>query len=225
MFNFFKRKDKNEKKQPEMPPEPAKKDETAPEPAKTKDVPQEPAKRPAPQQADKVEIVIPEGEEIIDDPSFIQEMRHLDGPWHRYDVLIDAMRYGWKTMVDWAAYLETADLEDISTITVAEMANFPETELIEDYRSAQGGLKAFAPLSEERGQLAIGGISRVLKAPVKFVWFNQTRGMRLFTPESDEMRIVRYVETATRRTFGTENEMKLAKPYTPKTPANEGNAQ
>ena len=64
--------------------------------------------------------------------------------------------------------------------------------------------------------LAVGGISRVLKAPVKIVWFNQTRILRFFTPVGDEQLMTRYIETVIRRTFGTKDAMKLAKPV-PKT--------
>ena len=60
--------------------------------------------------------------------------------------------------------------------------------------------------------LAIGGISRTLKMPVKIVWFNQTRVLRFFTPVDDEMLLTKYIETVIRRTFGTKDAMKLAKP-------------
>ena len=56
-------------------------------------------------------------EEILDDISYIQEMKHIRGPWQQYDVLLAARGYGWDTMVDWAAYMEPADLDAISTIT------------------------------------------------------------------------------------------------------------
>ena len=68
-------------------------------------------------------------EEILDDISFIQDMKHIagDGPWHQYDFLLAAQPYGWEYMVDTAAYMESADLDGISTVTTAEMANMPET--------------------------------------------------------------------------------------------------
>ena len=152
-------------------------------------------------------------QETIDDISYIREIKqHINGVWWQYDVLLEARVYGWETMVDWAAYMESADLDNISTVTVAEMANMPETELINDYRQCSGNLKEFDKLSFERGQLAIGGISRVLVAPVKIVWFNQTKVLRFFTLIDDEELLTRYIETVIRRTFGTEDAMKLAKP-------------
>ena len=87
-----------------------------------------------------------------------------------------------------------------------------EEELIDQYRNSSGTLKEFSALKTERGMLAIGGISRILGVPVKVIWFNQTRVLRLFTPEGDEQLMKRYTETMIRRTFGTPDEMKEAKP-------------
>ena len=56
------------------------------------------------------------------------------------------------------------------------------------------------------------GISRELKAPMKIVWINQTRVLRFFTLLDDELFVRRYAETVVRRSFGTENAMKLGKP-------------
>jgi len=108
--------------------------------------------------------------------------------------------------------MESADLDNISTITTSEMANMPETEFIDDYRKTDGNIKDFKPLHVEAGQLAIGGTSRVLGTPVKIVWFNQSRIMRVFTRIDDELLMRKYVETVIRRSFGTEDAMKLAKP-------------
>ena len=42
------------------------------------------------------------------------------------------------------------------------------------------------------------------------LFYNQTRGLRLFTPINDETLVRKYVETLLRRTFGTPDAMKLA---------------
>lgn len=166
---------------------------------------------------DTTENVQEKGADMLDDVSYIMEIKHIrGGDWHQYDVLLAAMMYGWEYMVACAAYMESADLADISTVTVSEAVGMPETELIHDLRRCGGKLKKFDKLSEERGVLAVGGISRVLKAPVKIVWFNQTRILRFFTPVGDEQLMTRYIETVIRRTFGTKDAMKLAKPV-PKT--------
>lgn len=152
------------------------------------------------------------GKDMLDDVSYIREIRHIPGTWHQYDILLAARGYGWETMTDWAAYMEAADLDQISTVTVGETAHSREEELIDQYRNSSGTLKEFSAMKTERGMLAIGGISRILGVPVKVIWFNQTRVLRLFTPEGDEQLMKRYTETMIRRTFGTPDEMKEAKP-------------
>ena len=206
MFNFFK-KNKKEKTASESQAEkkpavsPQKKDESASaSPIEKKDP------------VDSLKNDESAAEPMLDDVTFIQDMKHIPGVWHQYDVLLAARGYGWGMMVDWANYIMTADLDAVSTITTAEIANAPETELIDKFRKAGTNLKQFDELANEKGVLAVGGISRTLKAPLKIVWFNQTRVLRLFTPDGDETLMRKYIETFIRRTFGTENAMKLAKP-------------
>ncbi|MCR5796028.1 MAG: hypothetical protein K6G61_11865 [Solobacterium sp.] len=152
-------------------------------------------------------------EDVIDDITFIQDMKHTKaGAWDRWDILLAASGYGWAYMIDTAAYLEGADLGPLHTLTASEMANLPETELIKAYRESGTDLKHFEPLQTERGQLAAGGFSRVLKSPVKIVWYNQTRVLTVYVPFEDEALIRRYVESVIRRNFGTKDEMKNAKP-------------
>ena len=62
------------------------------------------------------------------------------------------------------------------------------------------------------GVLSIAGISKILKAPMKIVWINQTQVLRFFTLVDNDLLIKKYVDTVARRTFGTENAMKLGKP-------------
>lgn len=47
---------------------------------------------------------------------------------------------------------------------------------------------------------------------MKIVWFNQTKILRFFTIIDDDTLIKKYAETVVRRTFGTPDAMKLAKP-------------
>lgn len=156
-------------------------------------------------------------EPMIDDISYIQEIKHLSGKvgfilWQQYDVLLASQKYGWETMVDYVAYLETADIKNIDSITVGDLSDEQSTELVHVYNQSKVGLKNFDKLAEERGVLSIAGYSRTLKDSVKMVWFNQTRVLRLFTHIDDETLITKYVETVIRRTFGTDDAMKLAKP-------------
>ena len=164
-------------------------------------------------------IALPEEE--LDDVFYIRDSRHTSsGPWQQYDYLLASRPYGWGYMVAQADYMAEADLKDVGTVTTAEMANMPETELIESLRSCGNRIADMPELQFERGQLAVGGMSRVLGlCPLKIVWFNQTNVLRIFTvPNNDEL-LLRYAETVIRRSFGTPDAMKKAKPVpAPKRP-------
>ena len=154
---------------------------------------------------------------FIDDESYIQSIEHLSGKvgfvvWQQYDILLASQKYGWDTMVDYVAYLETADIDSIDSLTVSDMPGTSDVELAHVYAQSKVGLKNFDKLAEEKGVLSIAGHSRALNESVKLVWFNQSRGLRLFTLINDETLIRKYVETVIRRSFGTNDAMKLAKP-------------
>ena len=154
---------------------------------------------------------------MLDDTSYIQEMKHLYGKygfavWQQYDFLLATQHYGWETMVDWAAYMESADIDKLDSIVVADMTDDTGIELAHVYNQDKVGLKNFERLVEEHGILSIAGNSRTLNDSVKIVWYNQTRALRIFTHINDETLITRYVETVIRRTFGTKDAMKLAQP-------------
>lgn len=158
-----------------------------------------------------------EMEAMLDDVSYIQEMKHLHGNvenmvWQQYDILLAAQHYDWYTMVDWASYMESADINNIESVVVADSANATGIELAHEYNQNKMGLKNFENIKEERGRLSIYGHSRTLNSSVQIVWFNQTRVLRIITQINDEMLITKYVETLIRRTFGTKDAMKLATP-------------
>jgi len=117
-----------------------------------------------------------------------------------------------ETMVDWAAYMESADIDKIESIVVSDLNDDTGIELAHVYNQNKVGLKNFDRLAEEHGILSIAGHSHTLSDSVKIVWFNQTRALRVFTHINDEVLITKYVETLVRRTFGTKDAMKLAKP-------------
>ena len=151
--------------------------------------------------------------EFLDDITFIQDVKHIEAkPWHQYDVLLAAKIYGWDMMIDWADYIAQADLDHITEVKTASNIGVKDKDITDSY-SKHGGKCAQTPeLKTEMGVLSIAGISKKLKAPLKIVWVNQTRVLRLFTLNGDELYIKKYIETMVRRTFGTENEMKLGKP-------------
>ena len=155
-------------------------------------------------------------EPMLDDVSYIKEIQHLSGKvgfvtWQQYDILLAARPYYWEAMVDWAAYMETADIENIESLTV-NAPDEEETELAQEYNQNKVGLKNFDKLTKEMGSLSIAGHSRTLNDDVRIVWYNQTNVLRVFTHINDETLVTKYVETFIRRTFGTPDAMKLAKP-------------
>lgn len=142
----------------------------------------------------------------INDISYIEQIKKAEvGKWHQYDVLLAARGYGWDMMIDWAEYMAKADLKDVSEVTVgslgAEAKNITASYLEKGSSDPE--------LEQERGILTIAGISKVLNIPIKIVWVNQTRTLRFFTLSDNLDDIKRYTETMARRTFGTENEMRL----------------
>ena len=71
---------------------------------------------------------------MLDDVSYIQEMQHFSGKtgfelWQQYDILLAARPFYWELMVDYAAYMESADIENIDSLTVVDIPNEPATEL------------------------------------------------------------------------------------------------
>ncbi|WP_455679332.1 hypothetical protein [Streptococcus sp.] len=151
--------------------------------------------------------------DVLDDDSYIQEIRHSSQEaWHQYDVLLAARGYGWDAMVDWANYMSEADLMNISTVTYSALPGSKEVECIESFRQNGNDFSKMIELKDEQSSLAIGGESKILKVPVKIVWFNQTRTLRFFTLFLDDEKLMeRYIETMIRRTFSTPDAMKLAK--------------
>ncbi|MBO4615755.1 MAG: hypothetical protein J5717_00235 [Lachnospiraceae bacterium] len=150
--------------------------------------------------------------DFINDLTYIKDMKHLqNGAWHQYDVLIDARGYGWSTMIDWADYVRKADISDVQQVTTSTIAGGRDVDLTAEYKAA-GSVKAMKSLATEQGVLSIAGMSKVLRAPMKIVWFNQTQVLRFFTPLNDELQVKKYAETVIRRNFGTADQMKLGKP-------------
>ena len=150
-------------------------------------------------------------EEYIDDVTYIRDIKHIPSvPWHQYDVLLAAQCYGWDYIIDWANYMATTDLEQISQVTVSSADK--SADITESYIKSNGKFSETEELKNEAASLSVAGISKTLKAPMKIVWFNQTQVLRFFTIVDDETLIKKYIETVIRRTFGTNDAMKLAKP-------------
>lgn len=159
-------------------------------------------------------VDVPDEYEIEDD-TFIADMICLKSfPWRQYEVFLAARPYGWENMKFWADYMIQNDLGTVARLNVAAIAGAPEKNLIEEYRT-HGSVCAIPELQQERGVLGVAGISKALGGAVEIVWFNQLRRFRLFAIETDDVKVRRYVETVIRQTFGTPDEMKLARPIKP----------
>lgn len=146
----------------------------------------------------------------IDDTSYIAELKHIQGPWNQYDFLLASQGYGWDYAVDSADYMTKAELENIGTVSVSKILGEDEEELINEFKASGYSIKRMKSLKEEAGALGLGGISKIVGSPVKIVWINQTRVIRIFTPINDEDLLTRYAESIIRRNFGTPDAMKKA---------------
>lgn len=154
---------------------------------------------------------VSEATEYLDDITFVRAMRHItSGPWHQYDVLLAAKGYGWDLMKEWADYMADADLQAITHVVVSALGA-GENEIIASYVAHGSRCQSTPELECEGSALSVAGMSKILHAPTKIVWFNQTKTLRIFTLVEDDLLMQKYVETMVRRTFGTENAMKLGK--------------
>lgn len=152
--------------------------------------------------------------DIIEDMSYIADLHHIKGPWHQYDFLLASQGYGWDYIIDSADYMIHSDLEQIGTISITKSLDSNMEELMDEFHSVGCVIKKMTTLSEEASTLGVGGISKMIGYPVKIVWINQSRVLRLFTPIDDEDLLARYAESVIRRNFGTKDAMKKAKPAT-----------
>lgn len=157
------------------------------------------------------EVAAENSDDYIDDITFIRRIVHTnESPWHKYDIQFAARGYGWENALDWADYVAEKDLEHISEVTTGTL-NATQNNYTVEY-SKCGKCIDTPELKTEQGYLTIAGMSKTLSAPTKIVWINQTNTMQIFTLKDDEDTLKRYAETLVRRTFGTEDAMKLGKP-------------
>jgi len=153
--------------------------------------------------------------EPLDDMTYIQELKHsVAGPWHQWDVLLAARPYGWKTMLEWADALTPVEIKDLDQVIVGNLG-FPTHDLIDQVRK-YGSLSATPELKAEQGILSLAGTSVTLGLPVMVSLVNQTRTLKVFSLFEDEELMRRWIETAVRRSFGTPDAMKLARPLASK---------
>lgn len=151
----------------------------------------------------------------LDDITYIRDIYQIQcGSWEQYDVVMNTWGYSWETMIEWADYLIDADIENLDQVTIGGY-KLGEINLVNEYKKVKK-CKRVKSLEEEQSTLGIAGKSKVLKQNIKIVWINQTNRLRLFAMIKDIVLIEKYLETVIRRTFGTENQMKLGKPISKK---------
>lgn len=143
-----------------------------------------------------------------EDYSYIREVKHYEGTWNQYDFLLAAQGYGWDYILDSAEYMIQADFHHVGTISVSPTIGDKVVEYIDQFNDAGNSIKKIDALHREASMLGVGAISNALKAPVKIVWINQTKVLRMMTPVDDEDLMQRYAETVIRRTFNTLKAMK-----------------
>lgn len=162
-----------------------------------------------------------DAERIMEDPvedfSLIAEMERMEvGLWQQYDIRLaeKARYYFWKkdAIINWAQYMADGDLKPINTLS-ADMRHSGKTEFITKYREFGDRIANIPDLAEEEwSSLSVGGNSKTLQSPVKIVWIHLSESFQILSLVDDELQMRKYAETVIRRTFGTENAMKLAKP-------------
>ena len=74
----------------------------------------------------------------------------------RYDVDIAARGYGWDDILDWADYIVSVDLDDISRVSKAFIAGENEDDILHEYTQYKN-FKEMPSLKEENGVLRLFG--------------------------------------------------------------------
>lgn len=91
--------------------------------------------------------------------------------------------YGYDFMLDAAQLIIDMDFRDeLQRVAVAEVAGAEDMEQIDQVRACGNRLRECPSVAEENGVLTISGVSRVMECAVQFMFFNQTRLVRLVSP-------------------------------------------
>ncbi|MBE7050059.1 MAG: hypothetical protein E7394_04730 [Ruminococcaceae bacterium] len=142
----------------------------------------------------------------------IESIEHTHiGPWHQYDILLSIVGYGWDDMIEWADYVAGADLENVTQVTVSSLGE-QETDITKSYLENDCKCSKMPELNIEKGVLSIAGNSLNLKSPVKIVWINQTRVLRIFSIIDNEIFIIKYIADIIKRSFAKKNTSEPIKP-------------
>lgn len=140
--------------------------------------------------------------------TYIHAVSHVQcGVWHQYDILLKTTIYGWEYMLNWADYMAGSDMKQMDRVTISE-AGKGDIDITGEFMAGQR-IPELPSVREEHASLGIAGTSNMARGPVKIVWFNQTRMLRIFTATRNDDFILKYVDTMVARSFGTKDQMKL----------------
>lgn len=151
-------------------------------------------------------------EEMLDDTSYICDVKYVrKGNTCIYTFYLTS-KYGWDYIRSSVDYLFATDIEREGFHLSAGNFFDSMTDITKAYLK---GIKNQTPAPEwtrEGGCAKVFGKSRALKSFVSLVYSNQTRVLNLhFQLESPKIATA-YIETLVRRSFGTPDAMKLARP-------------
>lgn len=129
------------------------------------------------------------------------------GVWHQYDILLSGTIYGWEYILNWADYMAASDMKQIDLVSLADpgSGDINITGEFEQYLS----IKNMPSVMEEHSTLGLAGTGNMSRGPIKIVWFNQTKMLRIFITTRNDEFILKYVDTMVKRNFGTKDQMKL----------------
>ncbi len=164
-------------------------------------------------------------DEMLDDTSFITGVSVIQtGKQFLYTFRITGS-YGWDYIRDSVDHLFTQDLEKGTiNLSVGDFDNY--TDITKNYKKGRKTGDASLEWARERGCAKIFGKSKSLKSFVSVIFYNQTQTLKLFLPLENKEIATAYIETLIRRSFGTPDQLKLAKPIPPREPVTikDGNA-
>lgn len=144
----------------------------------------------------------------FEEGTYIHAVSHVKcGVWHQYDILLNTTIYGWEYMLGWADYMAASDMKQMDRVTISELGK-GDIDITDEFVS-QSSIPNMPSVRDEHSSLGIAGTSNMARGPVKIVWFNQTRMLRIFTAVRNDVFILKYVDTMVARTFGTKDQMRL----------------
>ena len=156
-------------------------------------------------------------DEMLEDTSFITGVSVVSTDKQCLYTLRLTSGYGWDYIRDSVDYLVARDLEEKSiNISVGNFDAY--TDITQSYLKGRKTGKASSEWGIERNCAKIFGKSKSLKSFVSVFFYNQTQVVKLILPIENKIIATAYIETLIRRSFGTPDQLKLAKPIPLRSP-------